>query len=829
MSAKIQPEWVERRANTDPETGARQKRLLVIGVNAAQMAAAFARLMPNCHIEAAARADHAVLAMASGHFDATLVDCRDDERFHRLAVVAARQFKQGRVALLASDHFLPDENAVFDNLDIFGSGDDSAKLLASLQLKAKMPAKRKAAPESADFETALRAELEALQNRTGRSGPEPGAETSPAAKNAAPAPEPEAMQTSASVLNLPQQYIENSAQSLIVESADFLADLASELEEALLFETVPAVTAISETDFATPPDPTGDRDLFGHPRTGWEDFALPQYFEPIVETSDFSDDLDLFSYLPAAPVNAKSSPAAPVNDGKRNLDLFGFSITEADEIPQLGPAHEAGNTAPFDASFLSHPDLFGALASALQKAEPIQAVLETSEELDFFASVRSGLRAIHRSQARSENLPAMDNEAAAADQAVRFPIPEAVPRAGQPGLGENPPHISPPIIKELADPTTKNSLLRSTSWLAHLLPRLTALCSIIYKSLALVLLGALFTAIVAFGVTIAFLLTSNRWSAPITLSRGHELVVKVERELSELNVRKNQISEQIDDAEKNWRFSQDELSSAHTLAGIIEGTIIAEIKNRSEIRTKIEKHNEALRNVAAQYGNDPLIPGYEGNLVREFDRWLINRNVFEAGKLARLEAAHRTALIRNEIAANGVEISRLNATLAALHALSGQVDGTPAPIVDVGAADLAPLLNQVVEVRRAASEAASELKAAESQKALLSDSLESVESSITRIQSTPLARAISENFAVLFVPYENAGQYENGDSLYSCAFGIFFCSEAGRVGKVIKGETIATHPFFNRPVRGSLVEADLTDLGAAAKEMLHVKRRPLFF
>ena len=120
--------------------------------------------MPNCHIEAAARADHAVLAMASGHFDATLVDCRSDERFHRLAIVAARQFKAGRVALLASDHFLPDETAVLDNLEIFGSQDDSAKLLDLAGAEGSANLNRRRLPRAADdFEAALRAELEGLQ------------------------------------------------------------------------------------------------------------------------------------------------------------------------------------------------------------------------------------------------------------------------------------------------------------------------------------------------------------------------------------------------------------------------------------------------------------------------------------------------------------------------------------------------------------------------------------------------------------------------------------------------------------------------------------------
>jgi hypothetical protein len=823
MSAKIQPEWVERRANIDPETGARQKRFLIIGVKAAQIAAAFSKLMPNCHIEAAARADHAVLAMASGHFDATLVDCRDDERFHRLAVVAARQFKQGRVALLASDHFLPDEKAVLENLDIFGSSDDSARLLASLQLKAKASAPKQSDPENDGFESALRAELELLRNRAGQSQPAPGTETSTAAEHAAPASEPEELPAFVSSLSLQPERIENAAQSSDFEAPGFLADLTSELEGALFFETTPHSLADggpeSETEADAKPALSGILDLFGNPFTVPEEIELTQDIAPIAEKADHSDGPDLFAYVAAAPAEAQPSQTAPALESMGNLDLFGLLIDDPDVDEPNGPEPESEALQHGFAA--SHPDLFEDCTSAPKTAEPSDAAPAAPDGLDFFAAIRSELHAIQRSQAGPASLPAMNADA--------FRPSARAPSAKLPGIAEYAPHVSLPTIEDVAEPVTKKSLLRSTSWLAHLLPRLTPLYSLVYKNLALVILGALFTAFVAFGVMIVFFLTSNKWSAPITLSRGHELVVKVERELSDLNVRKNQISEQIEDAKKNLLSSQDDLGRARQLAGMIEGTISAEIKNRSEMRAEIETHTGALRNVAAQYGNDTLNPQFKGNLEREFDRRLINRNIFEAGKLAQLEAAHRTALIRNEIAANQVEISRLNSTLAALYALSGHVEGTSAPIAGVGGADLVPLLNQVIEVRKGASEAASELKAAESRSALLSDSLETIKASVAQIESTPLARAINENITVLFVPYENAGQYEKGSSLYSCAIGIFFCSEAGKVGNLIEGETVATHPFFNKPLRGSFVEAELTHQDAARKEILHVKRRPLFF
>jgi hypothetical protein len=537
MSALLKPELSERRVNVDPATGARLKRLLIAGGGAEAMAGAFARLLPNAGIETALRPDQAVLAMSAGFFDATLVDCRTDSYFSSVAILAARQHKQGSVVLLAPQNFALDEKALLSNLTLFDNSGSGAELLAALGF--------------------------------------------------------------------------------------------------------------------------------------------------------------------AAPERVKAERPSPASEAK--------------------------------------------------------------------------------------------------------------------------------MAQEPAAAAASRTIARSGSWLANLLPRLTPLYSLIYKNLALTILGALFAAFVAFGIMIVFFLTSDKWSAPITLSQGHELVAKVSRELSDLNVRRNQISEQIDDARKNLASSQGELDRARQLASMIEGTISAEIETRSALKAEIENHNEALRRVAEQYGAGSVNPSFKGNLARDFNRRLINRNTFDAGKLAQLETAHRTAQIRNEISANDVEIRRLASTLAALSTLSGHVESALTPDAAKGGADLVPLLNQVIDVRKSVADAASENKNAVKRDGLLTNSLRVVETSIAQISSTPLARAAAEPVTVLFVPYENADQYAQGAPLYACAIGIFFCSDIGTVGKSIPGETVATHPFFNKPVRGSFVEAKLTDQEAAKKEIVHVNRRPLFF
>ena len=284
-------------------------------------------------------------------------------------------------------------------------------------------------------------------------------------------------------------------------------------------------------------------DLFGQPVGEQDQPAGLEEISGSAEPAAPSNESDLFTYVPPAPpaMDAIRAAVEPENIGK--IDLFGFVVEEDAPDRQASGAEDAGKTAPPPGG----PDLFD---FANRAPEPATAEAQPLDSDDFFASVRSQLEEIQLPQTLHEALPAQNAAEEAFEPAA---TPQTALRSPQAEAAEDALRASLPQLDEASKPAAKTSLLRSTSWLAHLLPRLTPIYSLIYKNLALVILGALFTAFVSFGVMITFFLTSNKWSAPITLSRGHELVTKVERELSDLNVRKNQISEQAEDAEKNLK------------------------------------------------------------------------------------------------------------------------------------------------------------------------------------------------------------------------------------------------------------------------------------
>ncbi len=104
-----------------------------------------------------------------------------------------------------------------------------------------------------------------------------------------------------------------------------------------------------------------------------------------------------------------------------------------------------------------------------------------------------------------------------------------------------------------------------------------------------------------------------------------------------------------------------------------------------------------------------------------------------------------------------------------------------------------------------------------------------LQTQLSTLESSALARARDKRIDVVFVPYGNERQFEEGRDVYSCAFTILWCSKAGQVGQHLPGEISSVHPFFGKPIRGSFVELKLSSPDAAMREMIHGTRKPLFF
>lgn len=373
-------------------------------------------------------------------------------------------------------------------------------------------------------------------------------------------------------------------------------------------------------------------------------------------------------------------------------------------------------------------------------------------------------------------------------------------------------------------------VLQMLSALVNFIPGLTPLLSMLYKNLALTVLSALFIAFVSYGIMIAYFLTSGDWSSPLQLQRGHELVIKADRDLGELQVKRNLITQQLADIKNKASRGRSSLEQANTLAQIAEVTISQEIENHIERQAFLEDEIAAIKGVLSSYGSSKSRLQERARLQREYNSRVITRALFQRSMLNLSQVEENVIALREKLTLKQTEEKYSDQNIAYLAQLNSHLTSEKGKIdLFGGKAEFVPIANQVIEVqqmRAAANADIEEFKAAE---ATLKDSYSVLGNSINELEKTPMIRALKGPVNVLFVPYDNLDAYTKGEHLYTCAIAIIWCSEVGTVGAPIGGEIVTTHPFFGKPIRGQFVEANLTEKSAAQKEIIHVGRPPLFF
>jgi hypothetical protein len=247
------------------------------------------------------------------------------------------------------------------------------------------------------------------------------------------------------------------------------------------------------------------------------------------------------------------------------------------------------------------------------------------------------------------------------------------------------------------------------------------------------------------------------------------------------------------------------------------------------VKTEIDLLIERLSKVEVGITKITQEVGIEEQLAQIFKNRLIDRKYYNSGVLAILETGHRLAMIKNEIAAQGLEGEKIVSSLKMLQSLRRHVSAPLGHVVAPGGSDLIPLAAQLVQAKAAVANAQTKLDEIASRRKIIKDSWMIAEASIKRLQATPLGRAIESPVTVLFVPYTNAAKFSRGKPIYGCLLTILFCGKVGEVGKPVSGEVRAVHPFFGKPVRGYFVNVRLVEPEAAKRELLHVGRPPLLF
>jgi hypothetical protein len=376
----------------------------------------------------------------------------------------------------------------------------------------------------------------------------------------------------------------------------------------------------------------------------------------------------------------------------------------------------------------------------------------------------------------------------------------------------------------------KQDKAKSTSLVTIVINRCMSTISMLYKRAAFVMLFALFVAFAFYALLIAFFLLSSGWGAPLTLTHGHEMVNRVEREITEAKVALNQTDQRLVDESLAKSSAKQELRDAEALVKYAGGTVKKEILSRRRQATVLAQSIKRLRKVQAQLSKQVNGTGPSADLERLYQKRLIDRSVYSASTLNLIEAGQRLAAIETEIDQSESRLTELAMSQDMLASFDEALKkGKGLESVTATSSDLLPLTNQASNAVAAKEMALSKLTSVDASRATLLKSQNVLSDQIATLESSALARARDKRIDVVFVPYGNDHQFREGSPLYSCMFTIVFCSKVGEVGKPLPGEINSVHPFFGKPIRGSLVEVKLDTPDAAMREIIHGSYKPLLF
>jgi hypothetical protein len=356
------------------------------------------------------------------------------------------------------------------------------------------------------------------------------------------------------------------------------------------------------------------------------------------------------------------------------------------------------------------------------------------------------------------------------------------------------------------------------------------LVSTLYKRAAFVLLFSLFIAFSFYGVLIAFFLLSSGWGAPLTLTRGHEMVNKVEREITEVSVALNQTEQRLGDEAFTKVTAEKEFAEAKNLVKYALGTVRKERQSRIRQISVLKKGNKRLKVIKGQLAGQVGGSGVSGNVEKLYKKRLINRDVYSATTLNLIDAEQRLVALEIQTDEANSQIEEFESSMEMLKSLEeALIEGKGIFSASATASDLLLLAKQSSDALAAMDIARSKLASAKNSTATLQKSIVVLQDQLAALQSSALARALERRIDVVFVPYGNERDFAEGKPLQSCAFTILFCTKAGTSGKFLPGEISSVHPFFGKPIRGTFVEVKLDNPDAAMREIIHGNRKPLFF
>jgi hypothetical protein len=331
-----------------------------------------------------------------------------------------------------------------------------------------------------------------------------------------------------------------------------------------------------------------------------------------------------------------------------------------------------------------------------------------------------------------------------------------------------------------------------------------------YRLLGFAILTIIVVVLVGYIATTAFYYMSSSWAAPVAISASDEKVVALKAQLAEQQNGHDRLVAELDDTDRAIAAEQDFQSEfARAIQSDLKGRQAA-LERVRQLASKAQSTRVQIRDAGAQYAKD-----HAATISKELDAGLIDRSAALSGKyqVAQIQASNLS------LAERQAEFEQRAAQLAnetrALDAILG------------GKTDVA-LSYDVLKIKRDYDTSKLALARTTQQRKLLQQSLVRQREILKNLQESALLRVIADKATVAQVPYENLKSVGVGTRVIACRLQMLWCHDVGKVRAVLPGEVTFQHPHRGTAVRGQLVELDLSEPDAAAKNVLFLGGAPLW-
>ena len=332
-----------------------------------------------------------------------------------------------------------------------------------------------------------------------------------------------------------------------------------------------------------------------------------------------------------------------------------------------------------------------------------------------------------------------------------------------------------------------------------------------YRLLGFVILTVIVMVLVSYIVTSVFYMMSDSWVQPMVVSPTDEKVLTLKSQLAEQSNLRDKVALELQHTE---RFIADQQEFQAEFIKAVRADLAERKTTLKRLRRLADGYAGARTQVSRQ--NSAFARQSKRQLKQEYAAGLIDRNAMLQGSFqlaqitnSNMSLAERQTEFENRARELDSEAHALEAILS-----EQQADGA--------------LSYEVLKVKQEYDSSRLESAKALEARDALKASLARYDAIIESIMQSPYLRAADHNANVAFVPYSNLDGVAPGAPVYACALEFFACSKVGVVIEVLPGEVAGKHPMRDKSLRGQMVELELEDVDAVAKNVLFVGSKPLF-